>query len=134
MLRALQDTGGRAILNRTASPSGLQKSLTNRPYYVLAGIRWKSKPESPSSRRFSSRQRPLRLAPSRKVLHTLAAAPSDRRPGSATRRRLRMLKCAPPSLAFPKRQFNVAAYAVYDEASVGYKIIALTTFATNHAR
>lgn len=139
VLRALaEDTGGRAILNRNDLESGLQQVIgETASYYVLA---WKPLEVEAGKPKFKTIQVKVKGRSDLRVLSRKGyfsapppPLPSDEKPagggtttaaaGKASDAEIRSAIIAP----FPKRQLNVAAYAVLtNEASSGYKITALT--------
>ncbi|HJR08528.1 MAG TPA: VWA domain-containing protein [Pyrinomonadaceae bacterium] len=138
VLRALaEDTGGRAILNRNDLASGLQQVIDeSSSYYVLA---WKPLEVEAGKPRFKTIQvsvkgrSDLRVL-SRKGFYTAPPPPlpsDEKAASSATKAKATEASEAEVRAAiispFPKRQINVASYAVLtNEASGGYKIAALT--------
>ena len=140
VLRALaEDTGGRAILNRNDLASGLQQVIgETASYYVLA---WKPLEVEAGKPKFKTIQVRVKGRTDLRVLSRKGyfstpppPLPSDEKPaggnttaaaatGKASDAEIRSAIIAP----FPKRQLNVAAYAVLtNEAPSGYKITALT--------
>lgn len=134
VLRALaEDTGGRAILNRNDLASGLQQVVDETAsYYVLA---WKPQEIEAGKPKFKTIQvsvkgrSDLRVL-SRKGFYSVPPPPlpSDAKAASnaapkASEAEVRAAIISP----FPKRQLDVAAYAVLtNEAAGGYKISTLT--------
>jgi hypothetical protein len=138
VLRALaEDTGGRAILNRNDLGSGLQQVVNETAsYYVLA---WKpqvveaGKPKFKTIKVNVKGRTDLRVFSRRGYFSSPPAPlPSDEKPAGgnnapvavkASEAEMRSAIISP----FPRRQMNVAAYAVLtNEPSDGYRITALT--------